>query len=45
VGALGLVEPERVGQRVEHALRRPGETAAVHADVVVDRDTGEHRLQ
>ena len=43
MGPLGLVEPQRLGQGVEDALRGAGEAAAFHADVVVDRDAGEHR--
>ena len=43
VGPLGLVELERVGERVEDALGGAGEAAALHAHVVVDRDAGEHR--
>ena len=41
--ALGLVELECRGQRLEHALRGTGQAAALHPDVVVDRDPGEHR--
>ena len=42
VVALGLVELQGVGEGVEDALGGAGEAAALHAHVVVDRDTGEH---
>ena len=43
MGPLGLVEPERPRHGLEHALGGAGEAAALHPDVVVDRDAGEHR--
>jgi len=43
VGPFGVVEAERFGEGVEHAVRGAGQAAAFHPDVVVDRDTGEHR--
>ena len=42
VGPLGLVELEGGGERVEDALGGAGEAAALHPDVVVDGDAGEH---
>ena len=41
--ALRLVELQRRGKSVQHALGGAGEVAALHADVVVDRHPGEHR--
>jgi hypothetical protein len=41
--AFGLVEPQRGGERVEHAFGGAGEVAAFHADVVVHGHAGEHR--
>ena len=42
VVALGVLEVQRVGERVEDALGGAAEAAALHAHVVVDRDAGEH---
>ena len=41
VGALGLVELERLGERFQHALRDTADVAALEALVVVDADAGE----
>lgn len=41
--ALGLVEPEGVGQGVQHLLGDAGEVAALQARVVVGADAGEQR--
>jgi hypothetical protein len=43
VGALGVVESQGAGERVEHAFGRPGEIAAFEADVVIHADAGQHR--
>ena len=43
VVALGVIEPQRVGERREDALGHPGETAALHPDVIVDRHARQHR--
>jgi hypothetical protein len=40
---LGLVELQRLGERLEHALGCPREAAALHPHVVVDRHPGQHR--
>ena len=41
--ALGLVELQASGERVEHALGDAAQVAALHLRVVVDAHTGEHR--
>jgi hypothetical protein len=43
VFAFGLVQLQRRGQGLEHALGGAGQAAALHAHVVVHRDPGEHR--
>ena len=42
VVAFGVVELQGDGEGVEDAVGGAGEVAAFHADVVVDRDAGEH---
>jgi len=42
VHALGLVEPEPTGERVEHAVGDAAQVAALHLRVVVDAHAGEH---
>ena len=41
VGALGLVELQRPGERVEHAGGGAGDLAALEAGVVLDAEPGE----
>jgi hypothetical protein len=41
MGALGVVELERVGEHFEHAIRYPGRVATLEAPVVVDADPGQ----
>ena len=41
MGALGVVELERVGERVEHAVRDAGGVAALQALVVLDAHPGQ----
>ena len=43
VRTLGLVELQRPGERLEHALGDAGRVAALEAGVVVDADAGEDR--
>jgi hypothetical protein len=43
VTALGVVELQRAGDGVQHALRDPAEVPALQAHVVVDADPGQHR--
>jgi hypothetical protein len=43
VRALGVVQPQRSGDRVEDALRCPGELAALQAGVVRNAHAGEDR--
>ena len=43
VRALGLVELQRAGERLEHALGDAAHVAALEARVVRDADAGEHR--
>jgi hypothetical protein len=43
VRALGVVELQRARQRFEHAVRRPGQVAALQARVVGDAHAGQHR--
>src|SRR3954451_25449178 len=40
---FGVVELQRPGQRLEHAVGDAAEVAAFQPDVVVDADTGEQR--
>jgi hypothetical protein len=41
--ALGVVELERSGQRLEHELRNAADLAALQAPVVVGADAGQGR--
>ena len=41
--AFSLIELQRGGESIKNALRGAGQTASLHADVVVHRDSGEHR--
>src|ERR671924_931575 len=41
--ALSAIEPQRLGERVEHALRWVARAPLLEPDVVVDADTGELR--
>jgi hypothetical protein len=41
VGPLGVVELQGAAERVEHALRDPGEVPAFEAGVVVDAHSGQ----
>ena len=41
--ALRLVQLQRRGKSVQDAVRRAGQIATLHADVVVDGHPGQHR--
>jgi len=41
VGALGVVEPQRAGERVQHAFGYAAHVSALKAGVVRDADAGE----
>ena len=43
VGAFGVVELQRTGERLEHGLGDAASVAALEARVVLDADAGEHR--
>jgi hypothetical protein len=43
VRAFGLVELQRIGQRLEHALGRTGQIPPLEAGVVVHRYPGQQR--
>jgi hypothetical protein len=42
VGTLGIIELQRVGERLEHAVGGAGQVAALQAGVVGDTHAGQH---
>lgn len=41
MGALGLIEPQRIADRLEHRLGHAGQVAAFETHVVLDADAGQ----